>query len=144
MSNGVATRVRSGLWFRIVVAALSVLLTLMSSQQRGQAQAADALPFSKGFLVTGNYVVGGVDLDPQASRSRLHHRHDPDERRAGERGSPRGVSLLGNDLDERRAGERRAIPRFTGHGRQGVVARRSSRQRLRAGARAAAAAPATP
>jgi len=66
MSNGVATGVRSGAWFRNVVAVLSVLLMLMSSQQRGQAQAADALPFSKGFLVTGNYVVGGVDLNPQA------------------------------------------------------------------------------
>ena len=27
----------------------------------------NALPFSKGFLVTGNYVVGGVDLTPQAN-----------------------------------------------------------------------------
>jgi len=66
MSNGVAAGVHSGAWFRNVVAVLSVSLMLMSSQQRGQAQAADALPLSKGFLVTGNDVVGGVDLDPQA------------------------------------------------------------------------------
>jgi len=66
MSNDVAMRVRSGSWFRNAVAALSVSLMVMSSQQPGQAQAADALPFSKGFLVTGNYVVGGVDLDPHA------------------------------------------------------------------------------
>src|SRR5258706_10216658 len=31
-----------------------------------QAQAQDALPFSKSYLVTGNYVVGGVDLVPQS------------------------------------------------------------------------------
>ena len=66
MSNGVATGVRSGAWFRNVAAVLSVSLMLMSSPQRGQAQAADALPFSKGFLLTGSYVVGGVDLNPQA------------------------------------------------------------------------------
>jgi len=64
MSNGVAAGLRSGAWFRNVVAALSV--SLMSSQQRGQAQAADALPFAKGFLVTDNDVAGGVDLDPQS------------------------------------------------------------------------------
>ena len=66
MSNGVAAGVRSGAWFRNVVAVLSVSTMLMFSPQRGQAQDADALPFSKGFLVTGNYIVGGVDLDPHA------------------------------------------------------------------------------
>jgi len=65
MSN-VVIGVRSGTWLRNVVAVLSVSSMLMSSQQRGQAQTADALPFSKGFLVTGDYVVGGVDLDPHA------------------------------------------------------------------------------
>jgi len=48
MSNGVAAGLRSGAWFRNVVAALSV--SLMSSQQRGQAQAADALPFAVSYM----------------------------------------------------------------------------------------------
>ena len=40
---------------------------LVLSTRPGYAQAADALPFSKGFLVTGNYVVGGVDVDPKTT-----------------------------------------------------------------------------
>ena len=50
MSNGVAAGLRSGAWFRNVVAALSV--SLMSSQQRAQAQAADALPFASSPTTT--------------------------------------------------------------------------------------------
>ena len=40
---------------------------VLFAQPWGQAQGADALPFSKIFLITGNYVVGGVDLAPQTS-----------------------------------------------------------------------------
>ena len=32
----------------------------------GQAQVANALPFSKSYTITGNYVVGGVDLKPSS------------------------------------------------------------------------------
>ncbi len=43
---------------------LAVGLAGLFAQAGGQAQAppADALPFAKSYLVTGNYVVGGVDL----------------------------------------------------------------------------------
>ena len=41
-------------------------LGLLLAQTIGTAVAPDALPFSKSFLVTGNYVVGGVDLAPQS------------------------------------------------------------------------------
>ena len=34
---------------------------------RGNAQTPDALPYSTGYLVTGNYVVGGVDFTPLAN-----------------------------------------------------------------------------
>ena len=50
------------------VAFLAGLLVLLFAQAGGRAAVGvDALPFSKGFLVTGNYVVGGVDLTPQAN-----------------------------------------------------------------------------
>src|SRR5512143_2369271 len=67
MANGVGARVCAGGWLRKIAGAIAVVMTVMSSQQRGQAQAGDALPFSKGFLVTGDYVVGGVDLDPHSA-----------------------------------------------------------------------------
>src|SRR5262245_63117441 len=51
---------------RVVIAAfLGLVIGLVFVQPRGQAQAAappDALPYSGGYLVTGNYVVCGVDL----------------------------------------------------------------------------------
>jgi hypothetical protein len=51
------------------VAFLAGLLVLLVAQAGGRANvgAVEPLPFSKGFLVTGNYVVGGVDLTPQAN-----------------------------------------------------------------------------
>jgi hypothetical protein len=52
MSN-VVTGARSGTWLRNVVPVLSVSSMLMSSQQRVHGQNPE-LPFSKGFLVTGN------------------------------------------------------------------------------------------
>ena len=48
---------------RIVPAALfAVVLVLLFAQTGGHAETGDALPYSGGVLVTGNYVVGGVDL----------------------------------------------------------------------------------
>src|SRR6476646_2576955 len=49
---------------------LSLALAAIFAQVPGQATtvAQDPLPYSKGFLVTGNYVVAGVDL-PKASAS---------------------------------------------------------------------------
>lgn len=41
---------------------LAVGLAALFTQADGHAQGADALGYSRGFLVTGNYVVGGVDL----------------------------------------------------------------------------------
>jgi Bacterial Ig domain len=48
------------------IAALAVVpLVLLLAQTGGQAAAGDALPYARGFLVTGNYRVGGVDFTPQ-------------------------------------------------------------------------------
>jgi hypothetical protein len=46
---------------------LAFLLVLLFAQAGGRAEPGDALPYTKGFLVTGNYVVGGVDLDDSLS-----------------------------------------------------------------------------
>ena len=83
----------------LTVAFLAGLLVLLLAQAGGRAAVggADALPFSKGFLVTGNYVVGGVDLDAAGEPccKWLLHRDDPDQRCACRRCEPRrGVSLL--------------------------------------------------
>src|SRR3954468_1104072 len=43
------------------------VVTMLVGGQRVLAQTPDALPFSKGFLVTGNYTVGSVDLNPKAA-----------------------------------------------------------------------------
>jgi hypothetical protein len=53
-------------------ALLSVLTLAMLFAQTGAhaqlvASVADPLPYSKGFLVTGDYVVAGVDITPQAN-----------------------------------------------------------------------------
>src|SRR5262245_9350746 len=52
---------------RVTAAALfSIGLVVLMTQQTGHAQqGTDPLPYSGGFLVTGNYVVGGVDLTHQ-------------------------------------------------------------------------------
>ncbi len=47
------------------VALLAVGLALLVTQTRGGAAPGDALPYERGFLITGNYVVGGVDFTPQ-------------------------------------------------------------------------------
>ena len=48
---------------------LAVALVLLFAETGGQAAPGDAvntLPYSKGFLVTGNYVVGGIDLNEES------------------------------------------------------------------------------
>jgi hypothetical protein len=45
-----------------ISAFLGLVVGLVVVQLRGQAQTTDALPYSGGYLVTGNYVVGGVDF----------------------------------------------------------------------------------
>ena len=47
---------------RLVVRSLVVPFLMLLAQGGGLAAPGDALPYSKGFLVTGNYVVGAVDL----------------------------------------------------------------------------------
>ena len=50
--------------------ALLVLgLAALSAQSGTHAQAADALPYSTGYLLTGNYAVGSVDLVPANSQA---------------------------------------------------------------------------
>src|SRR5512142_1983030 len=41
---------------------LSVGLAVPFAQLHAAAQAADALPYSRSYMVTGNYAVGGVDI----------------------------------------------------------------------------------
>ena len=45
---------------RVTSAALVAVAALLLTQTGGQAQS--PLPYSRGFLVTGDYAVGGVDL----------------------------------------------------------------------------------
>ena len=52
---------------RMLAAVIGSLLTLVVTEQHGLAQTGDALPFAKGFLVSGNYVVGSVDLNPKTA-----------------------------------------------------------------------------
>ena len=50
-----------------VATVIAVLLMVAAAGTTGLAQVSDALPFAKGFLLTGNYVVGSVDLDPKTA-----------------------------------------------------------------------------
>src|SRR5712691_10454365 len=54
---------RAQLWRFTTAGILSVGLAALVAQQHGHAQTQNPLPYSNGFLVTGNYVVGGVDID---------------------------------------------------------------------------------
>ena len=126
------------------VAFLAGLLVLLFAQAGGRANvgAVEPLPFSKGFLVTGNYVVGGVDLTPQANPACkwLLHRDDPDHRRARRRCEPRcGVSLLRGDPSEpchfrrRKSNARHQVPRSgdqSGHQRRHETAFEQRRDML--------------
>ena len=72
-----------------------------SWRRQGTSTGPDALPFSKSYLVTGNYVVGGVDLAAGELQSRGNGFMTgtiPMSGVPGQRRHPRGVSLLGNDL----------------------------------------------
>jgi hypothetical protein len=48
-------------------AALIALTPGIATAQNAAAPLSDPLPYSKGYLITGNYVVGGTDLTPQAN-----------------------------------------------------------------------------
>ena len=62
-SRATIARLRKGVITALVAAGLAVLVPDM----RGQAQTTNPLPYSGGILVTGNYVVGGVDLTENAN-----------------------------------------------------------------------------
>jgi hypothetical protein len=48
-------------------ALLAALVVLVFAQSGGQAAPGDALPFTKGYLVTGNYITGSVDFKPSTN-----------------------------------------------------------------------------
>lgn len=61
---------RPHLRFRIRAAFLLALgLAVLFAQTGGQAQATDALPYSTGYLLTGDYVVGSVDITDASALS---------------------------------------------------------------------------
>ncbi len=60
--------VRSDRFTRAAILSVGLALILGHTERRVAAAGTDALPYSAGFLVTGDYVVGGVDLTPQANR----------------------------------------------------------------------------
>lgn len=62
LTAGLPARGRPG---RLTALLASALILVGSTF--AYAQAGNPLPYSKGFLVTGNYVVGGVDFTPQAN-----------------------------------------------------------------------------
>src|SRR5262249_21531164 len=47
---------------RTRAALAALVLAVLFAQMRGQAPLTDALPYAKGYLATGDYVVGGGDL----------------------------------------------------------------------------------
>jgi hypothetical protein len=51
---------------KVVVAFVGLVLIGTSRTGHAQALPGDALPFSKNYLITGNYVVGGVTMRPQS------------------------------------------------------------------------------
>jgi hypothetical protein len=55
---------------RAIVVALG--LAVLFAQLHGHAQVPDALPYSEGYLITGNYVVGGIDLQGQNTTGTIH------------------------------------------------------------------------
>src|SRR5262249_11884948 len=56
-------RLKQSLSSRLTRPALAaIVLATLLPQMRGQAQSTDALSYAKGYLLTGDYVVGGVDL----------------------------------------------------------------------------------
>ncbi len=61
------TRLHRGPRSTLARTALAAAVLLLFVQTSGRAAVADDLPFTKGFLVTGNYVVGSVDLNEQTN-----------------------------------------------------------------------------
>src|SRR5262245_29504252 len=63
------TAARRPVRFRVALSfGLATSLAMLLAQTGGQAAAsADALPYSRSFLLTGNYVVGGVDLNSKSA-----------------------------------------------------------------------------
>ena len=58
---------QAGLLRRATITLGPLSFILLLAQPAGQAQGAlEALPFSNSYSITGNYVVGGVDLAPQS------------------------------------------------------------------------------
>src|ERR1051325_8159182 len=67
-ASGVAVRRRSArLRMFAIATSLSIGLAALFAQRLGYAQTQNPLPYSDGFLVTGNYVVGGVDIQGQST-----------------------------------------------------------------------------
>src|SRR5882757_9437636 len=62
VNRGVMSRMALVLGKLTTATLLAVALVLLFAQTGGRAQTGDALPYSGGVLVTGNYAVGGVDL----------------------------------------------------------------------------------
>ena len=56
----------------VIAALIGFSFTGLVPRTAAQAQATDALPYSAGFLVTGNYVVGGVDLLTNGEAGIIH------------------------------------------------------------------------
>jgi hypothetical protein len=58
------TTIRGRRLWRSPAALIILGLVVLFSPRAANAQGPDALPFSRNYLITGNYVVGGVDLAP--------------------------------------------------------------------------------
>src|SRR5499427_6301396 len=67
MTPQIGGSVRVSRRHRVVATVIAVLLMVAAAGTTGLAQGNDALQFAKGFLLTGNYTVGSVDLDPKTA-----------------------------------------------------------------------------
>ena len=65
--EGQTRHARSRRYARAAVLSIALTLTVGPAAGRLSAVGTDALPYSAGFLVTGDYVVGGVDLNPNVN-----------------------------------------------------------------------------
>ena len=100
--------------------AFAIAAVLLHTQVAAQSAAVtnlDPLPYSRGFLITGNYVAGGDrshTAGKPARRKRVGNRHHFDERRSRRCEHRRCVSLLGGDIRARcESGIRDEVPRFS-------------------------------
>ncbi|HMJ84258.1 MAG TPA: hypothetical protein VK504_13855, partial [Vicinamibacterales bacterium] len=60
-------RPHARLWRSFAAGLLSIGLAALIAQTHGHAEGQNPLPYSTGFLVTGNYVVGAVDVEGQST-----------------------------------------------------------------------------